>query len=648
MSPGSFRTASAAVLAGAALLASCRSATRPAMQPEPMVGDGTLAVRVVYPPVEAVVGPVDSLFLLGSTGTGTAHLTVNDQPVEVSPFGTWLAWLPLPPEDTVARFVLLASTTRDTQRVEYRVRHQPRFRPPADTSLLWIDTTSFYPTGSVWWPADEPLDVGVRAAPGAAVALLLPDGRRIPLDASAAYAPVPEAVRDFDWVAPARRRELGSRYRGVLHGVSFGGLPDDFLGRPAVDSAASLPPAGPSAATGPLLEVTRGTDTLRTSWPLRLALADPVGAWVVVDGDPGRAAPARAAPGASYHWFLPAGTETTAIGRINGDVRLRLAMGQEAWVALRDVTPAGTAGRRPAVLQSITTRHAGRSEVIRVPVGRKVPVQVEEESRRLILHLYGAVGDIDWTRYGTEDGVAMGRSLVDAIAWRQTATDQVEISVTLRGPWWGYRTRWDADDLLLEIRRPPAIDRTHPLRGLRVVVDPGHPPAGTTGPSGWTEAEANLAVGRRVRELLQHEGSAVFLTREGPDPLGLVERTRFADSVDADLLVSIHNNALPDGVNPFVNSGSSTFYNHLPSLPLARAVQAALVRRLGLRDLGVARGDLALVRPTGMPAILTEGVHLILPDQEALLRTPAGQEAYAQAVVDGLRGFLRGVARGEP
>ena len=86
------------------------------------------------------------------------------------------------------------------------------------------------------------------------------------------------------------------------------------------------------------------------------------------------------------------------------------------------------------------------------------------------------------------------------------------------------------------------------------------------------------------------------------------------------------------------------FYNHPRSVPLAMAVQRALVRRLGIRDLGVSRGDLALVRPTWMPSILTEGLFMMLPEQEAALRSEDGQAAYAQAVFDGIETFLRGVA----
>ena len=137
------------------------------------------------------------------------------------------------------------------------------------------------------------------------------------------------------------------------------------------------------------------------------------------------------------------------------------------------------------------------------------------------------------------------------------------------------------------------------------------------------------------------------MTRTSDTPIDLWPRVQLAEQANADVLVSIHNNALPDGLNPFVNNGTSVYYNQPRSAPLARAIQRELVRRLGIRDLGFGRGDLALVRGTWMPSVLTEGLFMMLPDQEAALRSPEGQRRYAQAVVDGLRKYLEGWARQE-
>jgi N-acetylmuramoyl-L-alanine amidase len=148
-------------------------------------------------------------------------------------------------------------------------------------------------------------------------------------------------------------------------------------------------------------------------------------------------------------------------------------------------------------------------------------------------------------------------------------------------------------------------------------------------------------VALELRRLLEGAGAKVLMTRTTDSAVDLWPRVKLADTANADLLVSIHNNALPDGVNPFTNNGTSVYYNHVPSIPLARAVQEALVRRLGLRDLGFGRGDLALVRGTWMPSVLTEGLFMIIPDQESALRSTEGRRLYATAVFEGIRQFLR-------
>jgi N-acetylmuramoyl-L-alanine amidase len=60
-----------------------------------------------------------------------------------------------------------------------------------------------------------------------------------------------------------------------------------------------------------------------------------------------------------------------------------------------------------------------------------------------------------------------------------------------------------------------------------------------------------------------------------------------------------------------------------------------------VRDLGIGRGDLAMVRTTWMPSVLTEGLFMMVPEQEAALRSPEGAKVYAEAVVEGIGEFLR-------
>ena len=99
-----------------------------ALPPVPMVR-GRLAIRVIYPPPDAVVSARDTSFLLGSVGTGDARLTINGYPVRVFPNGAWLAWIPLPP-DSLMRFHISAYTATDSATLDYAVRRGGGGPPP--------------------------------------------------------------------------------------------------------------------------------------------------------------------------------------------------------------------------------------------------------------------------------------------------------------------------------------------------------------------------------------------------------------------------------------------------------------------------------------------------------------------------------------
>jgi N-acetylmuramoyl-L-alanine amidase len=65
-----------------------------------------------------------------------------------------------------------------------------------------------------------------------------------------------------------------------------------------------------------------------------------------------------------------------------------------------------------------------------------------------------------------------------------------------------------------------------------------------------------------------------------------------------------------------------------------------MVRHMGLRDLGINYDNLAVIRPTWVPSVLAEGAFIMIPEQEAALRTPQFQQAYAEGVVEGLERFF--------
>jgi N-acetylmuramoyl-L-alanine amidase len=565
-----------------------------------------------------------------------AVLVVNGVPVPVYRTGGWIAWLPLPP-DTLARFDLVAVAGGDTSRATLLARVRRRFEPPP--APAWIDTTSFAPVGGLWVRPDEPVRLEVRATPDARVRLVFPGGDTMLLVRRQGFESIARGERAFGTQPPGDLPRAWDRYVGSRPGP-FGPDPGEVL--------SPVPTPGPTDSNWVRVEVIAGSDTARARWPLRVGLVQPARPRVIyVDDDTAgtgltdSSLAGRAAPYATYHWFFPTGTVAAVNGRWNDQIRLQLSRASVAWVDAADVhpLPVGTPAPGGTTGGSVRVFPEERAITVRVPLAARIPFRVDEDDRSLRVTLYGVAADLDFVQYGPED------PLVHRLSFAQPREDEAEIRVDLTQPVWGYRTRWSGSDLLLTIRRPPEIDPRRPLRGRRIAVDPGHPPLGAVGPTGVLEAVVTLAVGRKVQQLLERAGATVIMLRSSDAPIDLAPRVVNAERADADLLVSIHANALPDGVNPFINNGTSVYYFQPRSLELARALDRALVRHFGFRDLGIGRADLALARPTWMPAALCEGLFMMLPDQEAVLASEDGQWRYARGIVEGIEEFLRGRAR---
>ena len=359
--------------------------------------------------------------------------------------------------------------------------------------------------------------------------------------------------------------------------------------------------------------------------------------------------------GQVYKWFLFPGTRVKATGyRKLGNlefVRVELDPAQEAWVLRTELARDSTAPA-PGHFVSDTlapVRNVGEVKIETTPewidivvpmTGPPPPVLIEETDRSYSLLLYGVA---------QAPVVSMMPQPADSYVNSVSSTPEstrVRYTINLNRPPYGYLTLWQNGTLRFRVRRPPRIvDTASPLRGLTIVVDPGHPPGGATGPTTLAEPDAVLPVGLRLRDLLIERGANVVMTRSTPEPVELGLRPIIARRANAHAFVSIHLDALPDGDNPFTNNGTWTLYFWPHSIPLAQAAQTGLLTEMGLRDKGVKFQNIAVARGTWMPSVLTEGAYIIMPDQEAALRTPQYQEAYARGILKGLESYFASLAQ---
>ena len=151
----------------------------------------------------------------------------------------------------------------------------------------------------------------------------------------------------------------------------------------------------------------------------------------------------------------------------------------------------------------------------------------------------------------------------------------------------------------------------------------------------------------------------------------LQARLDLANLVRADLLVSIHINSITENGVAYPIAATESFYtDETPwgverTAPLALALQAGVVTALDQvsayerQDRGVRAHNLFLVAPplwepnderpdpraqptrgALMPSVLTEVGSITRPEEHELLLSPAGQQAAAEGLADGIRDWL--------
>jgi len=661
--------------------------------------DGPLRPTVVYPLPDARLTASDSNFIFGAIGSGAARLTINGVPVPVAPNGAYLAFLPVP-SDGVYR--LQATKGAETATLVRNVVVPEPLSVP-DTGATIVDG-SVYPMGAISMRDGDRIEVGFTGSAGGQAFFLPPHGGRVPLVEEPALQRGTSQAADFRTDAGGVRvAQAVSRYRGeiAVHepwsatdstvaepriesmgptlsslGLLVEPYPDTLMERRARERGLPLPTAaeraqlerlaqGMQGAWDTLSDLSRkyahlqrrhaavelvvGKDTTRAPLQVNLAL---IGTSSMAGRDPpvrvGRVtAPdnaaadwevrGRAGLSGPFHWFWPPGTLLQVVGERAGQFNVQLAPDLSVWVPAGDVTllPEATPVPRSTVSGVRMASSADRVD-LRIGLSERLPYRVDATERVITVTVYGATSEVNFMQYGSLD------PLVRHAAWSQPSTGVFAVDIELSEPVWGWQASHDTTGgLVVSMRRPPRIDAARPLSGLLIAVDPGHPPGGATGPTGLTEAEANLAVALALRPMLEAAGARVLMTRVDGSPVELGARPRLATSMSAHVLVSLHNNAFPDGVNPFRNNGSSVYYFQPQSIDLARIVQAELLAELNLRDVGIGRADLALVRTTWMPAILSETMFLMVPQQEHALHDPAVQRRIAQAHVRALEQFLR-------
>lgn len=196
-----------------------------------------------------------------------------------------------------------------------------------------------------------------------------------------------------------------------------------------------------------------------------------------------------------------------------------------------------------------------------------------------------------------------------------------------------------------------------PLSGKVIVIDAGHggPDGGASSSGGVVEKNVTLPLSMYLRDFLQQAGAVVIMTRDGdydlanPDTKGwsrrkaedLKKRVQMVNEKNADMLISIHLNAIPSKQW----TGAQTFYapRVKDSGQIATLVQEEIKRVLQNTNRAAKKtNDIYILRMLERPAVLVE-VGFLSNDKEAqLMNTEKYQKQMANAIYQGILRYSSG------
>ncbi|HEX3043700.1 MAG TPA: N-acetylmuramoyl-L-alanine amidase [Bacillota bacterium] len=353
---------------------------------------------------------------------------------------------------------------------------------------------------------------------------------------------------------------------------------------------------------------------------------------------------------AGYVMFPPVGTLLRVTGKKGDEYRVRLTKTKTVWVNANQVKPLPQ-GTFPArvMVGSISMGAGERSTRIRIPLARKIPFKIDPDGEGgfIDVSFFGAFSNTDWI-FNASTGA------IKSLRWFQDDEETYRLRVyTIPNSWWGYDARYEGNMFVLELRTPPATAKASgagasPLSGLTIAIDAGHAAGiGVLGPTGYAEGDANFAQALNLKEKLLAKGVNVIMIRKGGEDVVLQERPKIAWQNKADILISLHNNALDYDGNPLQKHGFGVYYYTPMSLPAAKEIHEAYCRTFGgggdfnIRDDGLNYGSLALTRSPQMPCIIIESVYMVVPEEEAYLKLDSFRSACADAIISGMERYAR-------
>lgn len=577
--------------------------------------DAKPEIQIVYPKEGEPVYSADSLFVLGNIQPPEAMLYVNSLPAKVYPNGAFLRMVPVPEKPFAVECVAILAEDTSRTHVHFPI---PDYLQNSPFDSLVFDESYIFPRVPVLLNAGEIFRVVAKGTPSCKATF--------DIDGVASDVPMYEiaANRKFFWgnapvggSAPGKHRGI----RGVYTGT-YRIKPSDH----AFDRKIRIKLQNANA------------ETLRIETKGRFSADTTAQALLVKRTTDSQEMYSYFSSRGTWH--IPVNSKFRISGKYGEYSRVRFTEEEQVWMALDTVSylPVRTQANT-GLIYSATAGKTSNKTTLTVRMSEPLPVKIEQQNEpaRLILSFYGIRRNYDKV-YNLRSAPQL-----KSVEWVNLADSIQQLVVDISDKQiWGYKSQFENNHFILEIKNTPEIPQwpLSPLRDKVITLDPGHnPETGAIGPTNLMEKDVNMEVCHRIRKRLEERGAMVVLTRDKGHGITLAARPRLAAFVDSDILISVHFNSLPDGVNPYKNRGTSTYYFQPMSYDLAQEIHKKLLETLKLEDFGLFYRNLLMTRPTEMLSVLIEPAFIIHPEEEILIRSEEFQEKIANALVEALEAF---------
>ena len=203
----------------------------------------------------------------------------------------------------------------------------------------------------------------------------------------------------------------------------------------------------------------------------------------------------------------------------------------------------------------------------------------------------------------------------------------------------GCTVAWDPATATVSISSLP--EDAAPDGSPLVVLDPGHGGDHNGAEYGGVkEKDLNLAIASKTASLLEAEGVTVRMTRSIDQDVDLYARSGLANTLGADLFVSIHCNASVEH-DDALGVYTCAYSQGTEGWQLAQILRETMLDATGAADFGMEeRPNLAVLRTAQVPAALVECGFMSTPSELALLTQPEYQDKLARGIADGILACL--------